>query len=283
MLSEAGTFWLEVRSFAGDSGSYNISASVPGADVVPADSSDIAGSTASTESLAINASVVGQIDSGTDSDWYQLTVAQNESITVSVLGSATDDGTLTDPVLILRDSTGSFVDQVTGAAGENVSLTVEAAGTYWIDVRSGAGVSGTYTMQTLSNNSEGDLDIPGNASTTRILEPGDIFVAGLGTPTDRDWFRVDVEAVDIFTISVSGSESGGGTLEDPDIVLRTAEGVFFDQAIGEVGEDISLQITQAGTYFIDMRSFTGATGSYTISVTNDQNSQSSLIDDNALS
>lgn len=267
LLSTAGSYWVEVRSFAGDTGDYSIRATLPGAEVVSGESLDIAGGLDSASVLSINADVIGQVDNGTDSDWYQLDVAENDSITVSVLGSETADGTLSDPILILRDEEGVLVSEVTASAGQNVELTVETAGTYWIDVRSGAGVSGTYTLRTVSNNSEGELDVPGSVTTSRTLSDGDVFSASLESSTDKDWFRLDVEADQVLNITVAGAESGAGTLEDPDIVLRTATGAFFDQAIGEAGEDVSLIVTQPGTLYLDVRSFAGETGSYTVSVT----------------
>lgn len=101
-----------------------MSASYPGSRVSDGGRADDANSTDSGSVLSINADLVGRIEGETDSDWHQLTVAENDSITVSVLGTETGDGSLTDPILVLRDEDGAFVQQVVAGAGRNAELTI---------------------------------------------------------------------------------------------------------------------------------------------------------------
>jgi Ca2+-binding RTX toxin-like protein len=87
---------------------------------------------------------------------------------------------------------------------------------------------------------------------------------------DRDWFKVQLQQGEVYTLSVTGQGGGGGTLADPSLSLFDNNGVFRafeDDAVPGSDFDAKLVFDAArtGTYFIQVSAFDDAgAGSYRI-------------------
>src|SRR5262245_18746914 len=92
--------------------------------------------------------------------------------------------------------------------------------------------------------------VPVNVSATGNLE-----VIG-----DHDWLRIALVAGNSYVINQLGSNSGGGTLEDPLVTLRNFLGdaiTSYDDSGFNVDSQLSITIgpQATGTYFIDAGAF----------------------------
>jgi len=88
---------------------------------------------------------------------------------------------------------------------------------------------------------------------------------------DHDWFRVQLNAGAGYVINVTGQAGGGGTLDDPTLVLHNAAGGTAasndDVAWDNFDARLVFHPTASGTYYVDAGSFLDLTsGSYTVTV-----------------
>ena len=110
-------------------------------------------------------------------------------------------------------------------------------------------------------------DIPGNNTTTTTITVGGTVTDVLEVNGDHDWIRIDLVAGQKITITL-----GGGTLEDPYLRLRDANGALLgendDISSGVVRDSrLVFTATTTGTYYIDVGAFNDAyTGTYQLNV-----------------
>lgn len=269
-LSDAGTYIVSVRSFSGGTGTYTLSVTSPVGLISPDTSSDIADNTSSTAVLALNSAIVSELATGGDSDWFRVTVASNEKVTVAIEGTETDKGTLTDPVVVVRDAEGNFVSQTLGEPGQNAQATLETAGDYWIEVTSVDGYAGTYTITTSAEslpNLIEDTDFIANGSTVAEIAVGETALASLTPVGDRDWFKITVPEGDAYRVLVNGTEDNNFLLDAADIRLINDRGESAGQAFGFEAQGAVLYVTTPGNYWLEVSARSGRSGDYTLSVT----------------
>ena len=77
----------------------------------------VSATTASNVTVDVGASVTGMVDVAYDHDWYKLTLVAGRSYDMALRGRDSGGGTLADPYLALRSSTGALIksDNDTGA------------------------------------------------------------------------------------------------------------------------------------------------------------------------
>ena len=121
--------------------------------------------------------------------------------------------------------------------------------------------------------------IAGDASTTRTISVGGSVTSAVDTIGDHDWFRITLTAGQELTISLNGV-----TLSDPYLRIRDSAGnivsigdrVLENDDYGSLNSQISFQVTQSGTYYIDVAAwanpadpgatYPGVTGDYQLNV-----------------
>lgn len=105
-------------------------------------------------------------------------------------------------------------------------------------------------------------DFPADISTTAVLEPGVALTGSIEVGNDRDWFKKVLQAGTTYRFSLDGL-----TLSDPILALRDSNGLLIQENDDKLpGSNLNSQITftpsLSGTYYLDVRSFGGATGTY---------------------
>ncbi len=123
----SGTYFVDASGFGSATGDFYLTVSAPTADAV-------AGSSATTATIAIGAVANGQMDALGDHDWYavQLTAGQTYVFDTQPTGAATDF----DTVLMVRNSAGTLLgynDDSTGTYSR-VRFTAPTTGTFYLDV-----------------------------------------------------------------------------------------------------------------------------------------------------
>lgn len=127
--------------------------------------------------------------------------------------------------------------------------------------------------------SESGADLPQSTATTGVVGIGQSVTGTIGYWGDRDWFASDLTAGETVVIQARGASSGGGTLYDPELIVRDGNGSLlaynFDSG---VGWDAYLAYTPAytGTHYLSVDGYWYYTGTYTLEV--DRSSLSSLSD-----
>ncbi len=311
----SGTFYISARTFGASGGTYDLvtspeertadtSTTIPGITVAEG-TMDVPGSAATTVDLISGDTFEGELDTGNDRDWVRIELTSGTEYTFDLEGADSGAGTLTDPFLVLRDSSGGFVAQNDDSgAGLNsqIVFTPSSSGTYYLAARNFAGETGTYVLNTSPEErtdsdgggtpdpdpdpdpspgqtvTEGDTDAAGDTSTAAQFTAGDTFQGELDAIGDRDFVSIDLTAGTQYTFGLGGADSSTGTLSDPFLVLRDANGTFVDQDDNSgTGLDSQIVFTPStsGTFFLSVRNFTGDTGTYELTATTGSAAQSS--------
>ena len=272
-----GAHYLAASGRGGSMGTYTFSVR----DVTP-ESDDCLGDTTTTCEVDVGGSVTGTIISRTDFDWFGVDLETGTRYQIDLEGAPTERGTLPDPDLRLVDGVGLRLDDdESSGVGDNARMiyTPTATGTYYVVAGEVDGETGTYTVSVIvlgaNGNSEADADFPETTATTGRVEVEASATGNIETRTDRDWFKVVLEAGKFYRIDLEG-EVGGGTLEDP--YLRNIRDSSGTEISGTENDDIHggnsdsrvvFRPTAAGAYYLVASGYGGAndTGTYTLSVT----------------
>lgn len=112
-------------------------------------------------------------------------------------------------------------------------------------------------------------DYAGDATTAGTVPVGGSVSGALEGGQDVDWFAVEFEPGETYTINLEGDATGGGTLVDPLLVLYDSDSIQVARD-DDGGESFNsrLQFTarDGGRYYLSVESFGRAFGTYTLSV-----------------
>ena len=153
-------------------------------------------------------------------------------------------------------------------------FAVASSGTYYVSAAGYGSNTGTYRVTVE------DLGGSGGRADDYGMTPGSSgSVAVDGTATgaievahDEDWFAVDLEAGETYTIGVQGSATGGGTLSDPYLFgIYDASGSLLDGTTDDdsgtwLNSEVEFTAASSGRHFISAGAYWSDTGTYTVSV-----------------
>ena len=206
--------------------------------VSPAD--DYSGSTSTTGTLAVGGTRSGNIEIAGDTDWFGVTLQAGNAYQFDMLGSPTNDGTLADAFMRIRDSTGNTLalddDTGTGFNAQISNFVAPSSGTFYISAGSAttSGI-GTYRLTATQTGTPSPADdYAGNISTVGTLAVGSSQIGTIEAAGDTDWFRINLQAGYTYQFDMLGSDSGDGSLSDPFARIRDASGnsLAFDDDSG---------------------------------------------------
>lgn len=111
---------------------------------------DYAASTATTGTVAIGGTTTGSIETANDVDWFKVTLTAGKTYRFEMRGADSGDGTLADPFLSIRDSSGTILaSSDDGDVNLNSDLLFKApnSDTYYLSADAAlAGQTGTYRI-----------------------------------------------------------------------------------------------------------------------------------------
>ena len=265
---EDGTYYLAVSNFfSGTTGTYTVQ--------VTEIEDDFPETVDTTGTVEVGGTATGELQYETDRDWFAVELTAGETYKVELLGGRGKGGTLQDPYIRgIHDANGrliSYADTTDYASGPHsnseVLFTPREDGTYY--VAAGSYMSGereedvgTYTLQVSIDDFRDDTD------TTGMVEVGSSVTGEIEAQGDEDWFAVTLEAGKTYQIDMEGSETDGGTLENPFLhTMRDANGDmlrivhdngFWSQNMWtsdqDSGEGLNSRVTftpdEDGTYYV---------------------------------
>lgn len=193
--------------------------------------------------------VTGEIAFGGELNRHTIELSTGRLYTFSLRGADSGVGTLPDPYLELLQNDSLIVFSDDGGVGldSRINFIPSTSGSYTL-VASGYSLteSGSYTLQIGSQVYSGPPEIPGNKSTQASLAVTGSVSGNVDYQGDEDWFRVDLQAGNQYSFSLSG-------LPDSLLKLFDSSGDFvaFDDD-GGGGTDSLLRFapTSNGTYYI---------------------------------
>jgi len=224
-------------------------------------------STAAAATISTGVANSAAISTSTDNDYFKITTTATSNITYSLVGPSGVDYDLS-----ILNSAGTQIGSGTGStATETVSLTNQAAGTYFIRVfgYNGANSTTCYTITaTVSTvtSCQSALDNSTNGTTTGAATiPFNTDVKGLVSPSgDIDLYK--------FVITTGGTLTATLSTLPADYDLRLLNSAGTQVAISQNGGTTSESITYtaaAGTYYARVYGYNNANNAsscYTLKV-----------------
>lgn len=199
--------------------------------------------TESAANLQSGAQVQGVIDAPRYADYYRLTLESLSELTVWTSGDTDTYGRLYDADLsrIVRNND--------SGAGANFRIsTLLGAGTYYVEVSGNEGAAGAYS---LAVETEPVPDLALDTPVAAAIDAGD----------DSDYFRLIVDTTTVVTVFTEGGTDTFGRLLNEH---RSVLGLDHDRGDGS-NFRIAHQL-RAGTYYVEVSGWNGATGDYTVVV-----------------
>ena len=156
--TERGSYYLAAGANGDDTGTYTMTVTQISRAVTPAPdgvSDDFASTTETTGTVTVGGSATGEIDFGSDQDWFAVTLEAGTTYRMDLMGSRTDDGTLRDPYLRgIHNADGELISDTLANDGgwmtnSRVTFTAPEDGTYYVAAGSYDPFfdgTGTYTL-----------------------------------------------------------------------------------------------------------------------------------------
>ena len=275
--SADGAYYISAGAFQDNVGTYKVSVRE-----VPARTDDYAHDNTTTGTVAVGGTARGNIQFSNDRDWFAVALEAGKAYQIDLRNIVSRDGYLDVPELHgIHDADGALIDGITNdpyytwlTNDSRVYFTPSADGTYYIAAGAQIG-SGLYEVAV---SEMGDDDYTGHSGTGT----GTVAVDGSATGEiqftgDRDWFAVTLKAVEGgYKIDLKGSDSGGGTLQDPYLRgIYDADGTLINGTAnnnlpgGRGTRDSQVIFTPStdGTYYVAAGAVDGNLGTYSVAVT----------------
>ncbi|CAM8662094.1 Kexin/furin catalytic domain [Paracoccaceae bacterium] len=275
--SVSGVFYIEA-SANGDRGMGTYSVQVVQRDL-PAD--DYAGNLSTAGHILPGQAITGTLLTHHDQDWFRVTFEGGKDYVLRLQGSSSGNGTLSDPLLEIRDAGGALVRSIDNTLLANESATLFApvtTGTYFLVARAadGATDTGSYRLVVRAPDDHGNTRDDASAMVLNATvdgaiqwSDGDFGVRafdsmGLATDMDEDWFRFEAQQGQVLSFRVQMAE--GSTLSRPMVEIVDALGRMVALADGletvNGNATAMFRAASAGTYHARVIDGAGATGSY---------------------
>ncbi|MCB9957059.1 MAG: PPC domain-containing protein [Rhodospirillaceae bacterium] len=213
----------------------------------------------------------GQIFVAQAEEHYEIRLDAGHTYAIDMAGAPTDQGSLSDPLLRLRDSQGNevAVDDDSGTGfNARIIYTPVATGLFTIAASSYGSATGSYSLRVEETTEYAD-DYAGHAGTRGVVMVGQPMTGAIEYGADADWFAVQLNGGQTYVINLEGSPSGRGTLSDPLLTVHAEDGLEVganDDFGGTLNSQVTLTAPSTGRYFISAQSYGYSTGTYTVSV-----------------
>lgn len=263
--TESGKIYLAASGVASAVGTYRLTASTK------ADGDDYAASTGTTGRVNVNGPAVsGNLETGADDDWFAVNLTAGNVYRFTLTGIDGGGGTLADPVLWVRDASGTLVgsNDNSGTSRDSVlSFLAPGTGVFYLNPWSIQG--GTYRLTaTLVSTAD---DYAASSATTGRVAIGGSAAGTIGQASDVDWFAVDVVAGAEYSFTLT-SNGGTGGLPGTNLELRTGTGVLrlSDSTFGtsSPSEIIYTATATERLYLAASGWLSSETGTYTVAARN---------------
>ncbi|WP_292995946.1 pre-peptidase C-terminal domain-containing protein [Nitrosomonas sp.] len=254
--SKSGTYYLGAGDHLTNTGDYTVAAALLASDDYPA-------SIATSGVVTIGGSTTGTIESSSDQDWFQVSLAAGQTYEFR-LNSSSVSG-LGDPQLSLFDGSGSLLTSNNdGDDGLNsrIVYTPSKGGTYYLGAGDHLTNTGDYTVAAALLASD---DYPASIATSGVVTIGGSTTGTIESSGDQDWFQVSLTAGQTYDFRLNSAGLSG--LGDPQLSLFDGSGsLLTSNNDGDDGLNSRIVYTpsKGGTYYLGAGDHLTSTGDYTV-------------------
>ncbi len=196
---------------------------------------DYAGNTTTRGAISVGQSVMGEIETTGDSDWFRIALTAGHTYRFNLQGRDSGQGTLRDPYLELYDSDGDWItyndDGVGTGLDSQFTFTASSSGTYYLSAEAWwlTGTTGSYRLsasEEITTDTTFDIviDYSGNPLYQSLFDAAaqrweQIITADLPDVTSFRHGRIDDLLIDASVFWIDGP-SGTLAQATPDEFLR---------------------------------------------------------------
>ena len=265
-----GTHYIAAGTDRSEIGTYEVFVTQVG--VVTPD--DHTADTGTSGTVAVGSAADGEINHVGDRDWYAVELEAGKTYRIDLEGADTDGLTLYDPYFYgIHDADGNRIEGTEDdhdgyQLNSRVLFVPEADGTYYMAAGADHSYMGTYRLGI----TEIVPDLAAGTGTSGRVEVGG-YVAGLiEHGGDEDWYAVTLEGDTTYRIDLEGSQTGGGTIFNPEITgIYNQLGNYMHETVENgrgvrFNDRVFFTPSFGATYFIGATAFRGEMGTYRLSV-----------------
>lgn len=217
------------------------------------------GSSSSATTITINGGAQLHTIAAADTDWYSFSATAGQVCTLQTLGSMDTKMCLyqTNATTLITSA-----DDYNSNSNAHINWTCSTSGTYYFYVVGySATTTGSYTVSVTTAGSAGDSYEPDNTlADANAITVDDAAQSHTLTVNDSDWVWFSAYAGYTYMIATTGSI-------DVDLDLWDDYDNLVDYDDGAGNALLTFNCTTSGWYYIRTYGFSGAIGSYTLSVT----------------
>ena len=268
-LTADGAYYLVASGFDGTyTGTYTLSVTELETRTEEGDT-DFANDVTTLGRVEVGGSATGEIENVADSDWFRVVLEKDKTYVFDLEGTETSSGTLADPLLLLRDASGSTLegdDDGGDGANSRLEYTATADGIHYLTATTptSATSGGTYTLSVsevvvLVSNIEEFHDSESNLYDEQMLtqafsiaaDSGDYTLTSIEIPiVDNGIAAADIESlsVSVWSTDSSGEPSASlHTLTNPGSITADTTATFNAQP------GMTLTLEAGNTYAVLVR------------------------------
>lgn len=268
-----GTYYISAEGYSANMGSYRLALSETGGS-----GDDYANGPETTGALSVGGSATGTVEVVLDSDWFAVELTAGQAYVFAQNGASANGGTLSDPYLTLFDPNGLPVasNDDSGSLNSRIEYVAEVSGTHYLGAAAYGSHTGSYTVSAEATGAAGTPgggsgdDLPAHAGTGGRVTVGGSATGTVETARDTDWFAVDLQAGQSYTVAASGT--GAEALRDTVLWVYDAAGfsiAYDDDGGAGLNSQATVTSWESGTYYVAVGGYGSRTGGYTVSVEGD--------------
>jgi hypothetical protein len=223
-------------------------------------------STAAAATIASGATNSAAISTSTDNDYYKIVTSGTNNIVYTLAGPSGVDYDMT----IYNGSGTQIGSGATGSSSETVTLSNQAAGTYYIRIfgYNGANSATCYTIKATATATGGSCStaFEPNESTAAAatISYGASNSAAVSSSTDKDYYKIVTSATANNTYQLTGPSG-----VDYDMKVYNSSGTEIGSGTSaSATESVTINSQAAGTYYVYIYGYNGASSAscYTLRV-----------------
>lgn len=264
LASTSGVYYIAAAGYGSGTGSYRVELN-----------EEVLDTSATTSTIAMGGVFRSKINFAGDTDWVRANLTAGQTYVVELNSDSTSSDPLGDPYFRgIYTSAGALVagtanDDYGISYNSRVTFTPTASGAYYLAAGGYGEEKGSYELKLLSTQQNSDPE----GQTVATAAGLSVNVAKAGTinfARDVDWFKVTLNAGQLYKITASGADSNDGTLIDPNIVgIYNANGQIIlgsgnDDAYGSTNAESVFSPLVSGSYYVGVSSADDGVGTYTV-------------------
>jgi subtilisin family serine protease len=271
-VAQAGTYYARISgasSYSFDTGQYSVTFNHTAGSVAGYES-EANDTRATADAVTLGSAITGQIASGTDVDYYAVTVSA--AGVLSLILDVPTNSSYTDYFRVsVTDTNGNVIAAQETGQDITFQAAVGAAGTYYLSVGSPKYFydGGQYTLKPSYSSNYGGYELEPNNSIANVITSGESVRGQVATVTDTDRFSLNIAQAGTLAVVFDAPTNSSYTEYFRIQLFDSAGNLLASRA---TGQDINFNASapSPGNYYVTVTAAGSYydSGQYALTVTN---------------